>query len=221
MAHEAAGPRAKNDGLTAAERPKFCIRCYLLETIMGNVFWGLIAKKTSILLGLVSIFLAGTGLYITIGVKNNLEPLQTDIHSLQITGGLLAGRLEETDKRITSLGRGPNSVAVLVPTAGGSEPIPLSKTFLFWVPSFNDLTRRIPDEKAAEIKFHEWLSKKFGGWSRWKVEGSEDNNQSEQGWFYQVSLPKDKPDVSANSLKETILSYFQQKTIYITENLNK
>ena len=86
---------------------------------MGNVFWGLIAKKTSILLGLVSIFLAGTGLYITIGVKNNLEPLQTDIHSLQITGGLLAGRLEETDKRITSLGRGPNSVAVLVPTAGG------------------------------------------------------------------------------------------------------
>ncbi len=188
---------------------------------MGNVFWGLIVKKTSILLGLVSIFLAGTGLYIAIGVKNNLEPLQTDIHSLQITGGLLAGRLEETDKRITSLGRGPNSVAVLVPTAGGSEPIPLSKTFLFWVPSFNDSTRRIPDEKAAEIKFHEWLSKKFGGWSRWKVEGSEDNNQSEQGWFYQVSLPKDKPDVSANSLKETILSYFQQKTIYITENLNK
>ena len=111
---------------------------------MGNVFWGLIAKKTSILLGLVSIFLAGTGLYITIGVKNNLEPLQTDIHSLQITGGLLAGRLEETDKRITSLGRGPNSVAVLVPTAGGSEPIPLSKTFLFWVPSFNDFNTKNP-----------------------------------------------------------------------------
>ncbi len=193
----------------------------VIERTVSERKRGLIVKKTSILFGLLSIVLAATGLYMAIGVKNNLALLKTDIRRLQINSGLLAGRLEETDQRITSLGRGLNSVAFLAPTSGGSEPIPLSKTFLFWVPSFTNSTRRIPDEKAAEIKFHEWLSKKFGGWSRWKVEGSEDNNQSEQGWFYQVSLPKDKPDVSANALKETISNYFQQKTIYITENINK
>lgn len=181
---------------------------------------GLIVKKTSILFGSLSILLASTGIYIAIGVKSNLERLQTDIRSLQINGRLLTGRLKETDQRIISLGRGLNSVAFLAPTAGGSEPIPLSKTFLFWVPSFTDSTLKSAEWRTAEIKFHEWLSKKFGGWSRWKVEGSEDDKKPEEGWFYQVSLPKDKPDVSANSLKEVILTYFQQKTIYITENQN-
>jgi len=95
---------------------------------------GLIVKKTSILFGLLSIFLAATGLYIAIGVKNNLESLQAGIRALQVDGGLLAGRLQETDQRITSLKRGLNSVAFLAPTADGSEPIPLSKTFLFWCP---------------------------------------------------------------------------------------
>ena len=196
----------------------------LAFTVIERAFFehkrGLIVKKSSILFGLLSILLAATGLYIAIGVKNNLQ-LQADIRSLQINGGLLAARLEQADQRIASLGRGLNSVAFLAPTAGGSEPIPLSKTFLFWVPSFTDSTLRSREWKTAEIKFHEWLSKKFGGWSRWKVEGSEDNNQSEEGWFYQVSLPKDKPDVSANALKETISTYFQQKTIYITENQSK
>ena len=182
---------------------------------------GLIVKKTSILFGMLSIFLAATGLYIAIGVKNNLESLQARIRALQVDGGLLAGRLQETDQRITSLKRGLNSVAFLAPTADGSEPIPLSKTFLFWVPSFTDPTLSSREWKAAEIKFHEWLSRKFGGWSRWKVEGSEDDKKPEEGWFYQVSLPKDKPDVSANAVKETIATYFQQKTIYITENQTK
>jgi len=177
----------------------------VIERTVSGHKRGLIVKKISILFGLLSIFLAATGLYIAIGVKNNLELLQTDIRSLQINGGLLAG----------------NSVAFLAPTAGGSEPIPLSKTFLFWVPSFTDSTLRSREWKTAEIKFHEWLSKKFGGWSRWKVEGSEDDKKPEDGWFYQVSLPKDKPDVSANAVKETILTYFQQDTIYITENQNK
>jgi hypothetical protein len=178
-------------------------------------------KNTSILFGLLSVLLAATGLYVAIGVKNNLELLQTDIRSLQINGGLLARRLEATDQRMAPLGRGLNSVAFLAPTAAGSEPIPLSKTFLFWVPSFTDSTLRSLEWKTAEVKFHDWLSKKFGGWSRWKVEGSEDDKKPEEGWFYQVSLPKDKPDVSANAVKETILTYFQQKTIYITENQNK
>ena len=177
----------------------------VIERTVSGHKRGLIVKKISILFGLLSIFLATTGLYIAIGVKNNLELLQTDIRSLQINGGLLAG----------------NSVAFLAPTAGGSEPIPLSKTFLFWVPSFTDSTLRSREWKTAEIKFHEWLSKEFGGWSRWKVEGSEDDKKPEEGWFYQVSLPKDKPDVSANAVKETILTYFQQETIYITENQNK
>lgn len=175
-------------------------------------------KTTSLLFGLSSIFLAATGLYIVIGVRSNFEALETDIHSLQIKRELLARRLDETEQRISSFGRGLNSVAFLAPTAGGSEPIPLSKTFLFWVPSFTDPTLRSREWKSAEIRFHEWLSKKFGGWSRWKVEGSEDDKKPEEGWFYQVSLPKDKPDVSVNALKETILTYFQQKTIYITEN---
>ena len=71
----------------------------------------------------------------------------------------MAGRLQETDQRITSLKRGLNSVAFLAPTADGSEPIPLSKTFLFWVPSFTDPTLSSREWKAAEIKFHEWLSR--------------------------------------------------------------
>ncbi len=193
----------------------------VIERTFSECKWVLIVKKTSILFGLLSLLLAATGIYIAIGVKNSFDALQSDIRSLQINGGLLAGRLEETDRRITSLGRGLNSVAFLAPTAGGSEPIPLSKTFLFWVPSFTDLTLRSREWKTAESKFHEWLSIKFGGWSRWKVEGSENDNKSEEGWFYQVSLPKDKPDVSANAVKETISTYFHQKTIYITENQNK
>ena len=165
--------------------------------------------------------LAASGIYLAIDARSNLEALQAEIRSLKINNGLLAGRLEGTGQRVSSLGSGLNSVAFLAPTARGSEPVPLSKTFLFWVPSFTDPTLRSREWKTAEMKFHEWLSIKFGGWSRWKVEGSEEDKKPEEGWFYQVSLPKDKPDVSADAVKETIATYFQQKTIYITENRTK
>jgi hypothetical protein len=96
------------------------------------------------------------------------------------------------------------------------------KTFIFWLPDFSsDLHLRrgtSPEErKAAEEQFTRKLTDLFGGWTRWRVEGKGGDAPIEGGYFYQVSLPKEKPDATVDSIKTIMADVFDQITYYVIE----
>ena len=110
------------------------------------------------------------------------------------------------------------SMAHVLPSNVNADAFKFAKTFTFWVPTFDNPTRRTPDQFEAEARFHKWLGGQFGGWSRWKVEGGEATGTPETGWFYQVSVPKDQISVTSSRMKDEILKHFDQRSIYIVEN---
>jgi hypothetical protein len=105
---------------------------------------------------------------------------------------------------------------------GNSEQIYFRKTFIFWAPPFAKAIGATPENwKSIEKQFHNRLSANFGGWSRWTVEGGEFPHGEQEGWFYQVSLPKKNDDMSAKDLREHISHFFHLATFYITETRHR
>lgn len=91
--------------------------------------------------------------------------------------------------------------------------VAFSRTYLFWTPLFNEEECGSNFENAQRI-FHKRLETMFGGWTRWKVNGS-DSDDEENGWLYQTSLPKTSPGVEPNDLETLIREVFLQNTVYI------
>ena len=103
-----------------------------------------------------------------------------------------------------------------------NEATHFQKTFIFWLPDFKSdlhLTRGTsPEErKTAEEQFTRTLTDMFGGWTRWRVEGTGGDALTEGGYFYQVSLPKEKPDATVDSIKNMMADAFDQITYYVIE----
>ena len=130
-------------------------------------------------------------------------------------------QLNDHQSRISRIENRIGSLAQVLPSDKTAKPIEFSKTFSFWVPAFSDPTRRVTDPAIAEMKFHEWLAGKFGGWSRWKVQGGEAGGTPEDGWFYQVSVPKGQAEISSLQMKNDILRHFKQESIYIVEHRHR
>ncbi|MEM7747235.1 MAG: hypothetical protein AAF346_03220 [Pseudomonadota bacterium] len=145
---------------------------------------------------------------------------QSKSEDSELTAQLSTARakLEQQASRIQQLETRVSSLAYVLPSDVNSAPINFVKTFKFWVPTFNNPARRVPDQAAAEARFHEWLGGQFGGWSRWKVEGGEAAGTPAEGWFYQVSVPKNQASVTASQMKDEILKHFDQRSIYVVES---
>jgi hypothetical protein len=108
------------------------------------------------------------------------------------------------------------------PFAHGTEAKHFQKTLIFWLPDFStDLHLRhgvSPEaRKVAEEQFTQKLTDIFGGWTRWRVEGTDGGAQAEGGYFYQVSLPRDKPDITVEGIKTIMAEIFDQTTYYVIE----
>ncbi|MEM9358634.1 MAG: hypothetical protein AAGB04_20840 [Pseudomonadota bacterium] len=126
-------------------------------------------------------------------------------------------KLEQQATRIQKLEAHSSSFAQVLPSNVNSAPINFAKTFIFWVPTFDNLARREPDQATAEAVFHKWLGVQFGGWSRWRVQGGEASGAPADGWFYQVSVPTSQANVTSLQMKDEILKHFEQRSIYVVE----
>jgi hypothetical protein len=102
------------------------------------------------------------------------------------------------------------------------EEILYDKTFVFWIPSFKNAlqTVELANSKDVEKDFNKTLLMKFSGFTRWNVSGNYSEGgftEPEEGWFYQVSLKRDKMNISIRDIQKIISPYFKQRNWYITE----
>ena len=160
--------------------------------------------------------LLGCTAFLAYSVASNQSASQMAefVSELQLTKQKLAiyeARTEALERRLSS-------TAYVLPSDAKANTFKFAKTFTFWVPTFDNPTRRTPDQLKAESDFHKWLGGQFGGWSRWKVEGGEAAGTPAEGWFYQVSVPESQAGVTSSQMKDEILKHFDQRSIYIVES---
>jgi hypothetical protein len=80
------------------------------------------------------------------------------------------------------------------------QSIKLTSTIFLRMPAENSgsTTQPEPLDKRFD-KFHGWLNKELGGWSRWSVESESTNSEvgkSEKNWMYVIGIAESRPNVT-------------------------
>ncbi len=99
----------------------------------------------------------------------------------------------------------------------GGSGINFKSTYVFWVPEFSKKNLVVDSPKEREGFFNDFITKKFGGFTRWHVQGSS-GNSVDSGWFYQTSLP-DTHEIDYKEIEGIIDKIFldDASSLYLVE----